>query len=60
VVSINECGNFAPIDKLLQSEPSVVYSDEFMQLTDDFIEQDPHIEEYMLSGIAEKLYYYKL
>jgi protein-disulfide isomerase len=52
-VSINECGNFEPIDKLLQSEPSVVYSDEFMQLTEDFIEQDQHIEEYMLSGIAE-------
>lgn len=53
-VSINECGNFEPIDKLLQSEPSVAYSDEFMQLTEDFIEQDQHIEEYMLSGIAER------
>lgn len=52
-VSINDCGNFEPIDKLLQSEPSVAYSDEFMQLTDDFIQQDQHIEEYMLSGIAE-------
>ncbi len=52
-VCINECGNFEPIDKLLQREPSVVYSDEFLQLTDDFIEEDQHIEEYMLSGIAE-------
>ncbi|NJO89653.1 MAG: thioredoxin domain-containing protein [Chloroflexia bacterium] len=52
-VSINDCGNFEPIDKLLQSEPSVIYSDEFLQLTDDFIEQNQYIEEYMLSGIAE-------
>lgn len=52
-VCINECGNFEPIDKLLQSEPSVAYSDEFMQLINDFIEQDQHIEEYMLSGEAE-------
>ncbi len=52
-VSINDCGNFEPIDKLLLSEPSVAYSDEFLQLTDDFIEHDKHIERYMLSGIAE-------
>jgi len=52
-VCINECGNFEPIDKLLQSEPSVVYTDEFMQLTEDFITENNYIEEFMLSGIAE-------
>ena len=52
-VSINECGNFEPIDKLLQNEPSVVYTEEFIQLTEDFIAENNYIAEYMLSGTAE-------
>jgi len=52
-VCINECGNFEPIDKLLRNEPSVVYTEEFIQLTEDFIAENNHIAEYMLSGIAE-------
>lgn len=52
-VCINECGNFEPIDKLLHNEPSVVYTEEFIQLTEDFIDQNDYIAEYMLSGTAE-------
>lgn len=52
-VCINGCGNFEPIDILLQNEPSVVYTEEFIQLTEDFIAENNHIAECMLSGTAE-------
>jgi len=52
-VSINECGDFKSIDKLLQNEPMVVYSAEFEKLTDDFISENNYISEYMISGKAE-------
>ena len=53
-VCINQCGNVKPLDKLLFTEPNVIYTDEFTQLINDFIDENEYIAECMLSGRAEK------
>jgi len=53
-VCINQFGNFNPINKLLLTEPDVVYSREFLQTIDDFINKDSFVAECMLSGTAEE------
>jgi len=52
-VCINQCGNLKPMDNLLLSDPSVVYTNEFTGLIEDFIDKNNYISECMLSGKSE-------
>ncbi len=52
-VCINKYGNFDKLDKLLLTEPKVVYTKEFDMVVEEFIEKDIFIAECMISGEAE-------
>lgn len=53
VVCINKYGNIKKLHELLLLDPQVVYTREFEQVTEEFIEQDPFVAECMLNGEAE-------
>jgi protein-disulfide isomerase len=52
-VCINRFGNFEKLNQLLMAEPDVVYTQQFREITEEFIEKDPIIAECMLGGDAE-------
>lgn len=52
VVCINQHGNFSKLHQLLLTEPRIVYTQEFVNITDDFIVRDAFVAECMLGGDA--------
>lgn len=52
-VCINKFGDFEMLNKLLLTDPSVVYTKEFNEVIDEFIEKDSFVAECMLSGEAD-------
>jgi protein-disulfide isomerase len=54
VVCINKYGNFEKLHQLLLTDPKVVYTNEFREVTEGFIEKDTFVAECMLGGSAEK------
>lgn len=53
LVCINEFGNSDKLHELLLLEPSVVYTSDFVKVTEEFVEKDVNIAECMLNGEAE-------
>ncbi|MBU8893523.1 MAG: DsbA family protein [Bacteroidales bacterium] len=53
-VCINEYGNFEKLNKLLLFEPTAVYTTEFRNLIDEFIERDIFVAECMLGGESDE------
>jgi protein-disulfide isomerase len=53
-VCINEYGKFDKLNKLLLFEPQVVYTKEFSDLIDEFIEKDEYVAECMLGGESDE------
>ena len=51
---INEYGKFDKLNKLLLFEPQVVYTKEFSDLIDEFIEKDEYVAECMLGGESDE------
>ncbi|MDA3890862.1 MAG: thioredoxin domain-containing protein [Salinivirgaceae bacterium] len=52
-VCINEYGNFEKLNELLIAEPTVVYTEEFIEVAYEFIEKDILVAECMLSGMSD-------
>ena len=52
-VCINEYGNFEKLNELLLEEPRVIYTDEFKNIVDEFVEKDEFIAECMYGGKSE-------
>ncbi len=53
-VCIHRFGDFTTLNELLLTEPQVVYTDEFENVTNELIEKDEFVAECMLSDMAEK------
>ncbi len=53
-VCINEYGKFEKLNRLLLFEPKVVYTEEFSNLIDEFIEKDEYVAECMLGGESDE------
>lgn len=52
LVCINQYGNFSALHQLLLTEPRIVYTQEFVSITEDFIARDAFVAECMLGGDA--------
>ena len=53
IVCIHRFGNSEPLHQLLLIEPQVVYTPEFENTTQEFVEKDEFVAECMLSGLAD-------
>ena len=53
VVCIHKYGKFQKLNELLLSDPQVVYTKEFREVTDGFIDRDSNIAECMLGGESD-------
>jgi protein-disulfide isomerase len=53
-VCINEYGKFEKLNRLLLFEPKVIYTEEFSDLIEEFIEKDEFVAECMLGGEADE------
>lgn len=56
-VCINKFGNFETLNKLLLTEPNVIYTKEFSNVVDEFTEKDIFIAECMYGGESETYIY---
>jgi protein-disulfide isomerase len=52
LVCINQYGNFSALHQLLLTEPRIVYTQEFISITEDFIASDAFVAECMIGGDA--------
>ncbi len=53
VICINQHGDIEKLNELLLLEPSVIYSAEFNEVVDEFIEKDIFVAECMLDGVVD-------
>lgn len=53
-VCINKYGNFTKLHKLLLADNNVIYTQEFKEVIEEFIDKDTFVAECMLSGKAEE------
>lgn len=53
-VCINRFGDFTKLNELLLTEPKVVYTDEFENVTNELIMKDEFVAECMLTDMGEK------
>ncbi len=53
LVCINKYGNPESLQKLLLTQPNIVYTKEFREMTEGFIAKDDYVAECMLGGVAK-------